>query len=662
MTDHELFLSINEPFAAGLFEDADASLMIRYAKAYKAFFEMADITPYESGRLYPSGVNSCYNGKYAVRPHNSNGFEVNFNALRQKSERAYELMKREYDLVVKFYDSPHCVGGMGWTHSFPNYSRILREGLNTYSARVDALPDGDFKESMKILLDAIRIYHSRCLEQLGEQNAPSEIIDALERVPFSAPKNLYEALLSINFIYYVDGCDDIGPIDKNLYAYYSGEPIDELEELLREFFSNVDVNNGWSGTLGPDYNEVTRAAIRAIKGGRRPNLQLLVRRDMPSWVWEECAVSLASSCGQPALYNCDLYKDGLRRLMPNISESDIDRIAFGGCTETMFEGLSCVGSDDAGINTALIFSDYMRRELVSAESFEDFYNGFIGYFREVFGAVIARLNEYRRTRALYRPALVRTLLVDDCLDMLTEFNAGGARYVYSLINIAGAINVIDSLCVLRELIYEKKKYSAGELLELMDARDPEFLRSAKSCISYGNDNDRADEMGARLVADIVASFKGHECYPRGSFYPVANQFTTYVDAGKSIPATPDGRAAGEPLCDSLGAIHNNDHKGATALLNSVAKLDVRKIIGTPTTNIRLSREQVAVALPALVNAFFERGGMQLQVSCLSREDILDAMAHPEKHASLAVRIGGYSEYFNRLSPELKQTVLERTEH
>ena len=341
MTDHELFLSINEPFAAGLFENADASPMIRYAKAYKAFFKAADIALYKSGRLYPSGVNSCYNGKYAVRPHNSNGFEVNFNALRQKSERAYELMKREYDLVVKFYDSPHCVGGMGWTHSFPNYSRILREGLNTYSARVDALPDGDFKERMKILLDAILIYHSRCLEQLGEQNAPSEIIDALKRVPFSAPKNLYEALLSINFIYYVDGCDDIGPIDKNLHAYYSGEPIDELEELLREFFSNVDVNNGWSGTLGPDYNEVTRAAIRAIKGGRRPNLQLLVGRDMPSWVWEECAVSLASSCGQPALYNCDLYKDGLRRLMPNIPECDIDRIAFGGCTETMFEGLSC---------------------------------------------------------------------------------------------------------------------------------------------------------------------------------------------------------------------------------------------------------------------------------------------------------------------------------
>ena len=54
--------------------------------------------------------------------------------------------------------------------------------------------------------------------------------------------------------------------------------------------------------------------------------------------------------------------------------------------------------------------------------------------------------------------------------------------------------------------------------------------------------------------------------------------------------------------------------------------------------------------------------MQLQVSCLSREEILDAMEHPEKHKNLVVRIGGYSEYFVRLSPELQQTVLQRTEY
>lgn len=53
--------------------------------------------------------------------------------------------------------------------------------------------------------------------------------------------------------------------------------------------------------------------------------------------------------------------------------------------------------------------------------------------------------------------------------------------------------------------------------------------------------------------------------------------------------------------------------------------------------------------------------MQVQISCLSREEILDAMEHPERHENLIVRTGGYSEYFNRLTPELKQTVLRRTE-
>ena len=56
------------------------------------------------------------------------------------------------------------------------------------------------------------------------------------------------------------------------------------------------------------------------------------------------------------------------------------------------------------------------------------------------------------------------------------------------------------------------------------------------------------------------------------------------------------------------------------------------------------------------------GGMQLQVTCASKEELLDALVHPEKYESLVVRIGGFSEYFNWLSPVLKQTVIDRTEY
>ena len=37
------------------------------------------------------------------------------------------------------------------------------------------------------------------------------------------------------------------------------------------------------------------------------------------------------------------------------------------------------------------------------------------------------------------------------------------------------------------------------------------------------------------------------------------------------------------------------------------------------------------------------------------------MSDPEKYNDLIVRIGGYSEYFNRLSDSLKKDVIQRTE-
>ena len=161
---------------------------------------------------------------------------------------------------------------------------------------------------------------------------------------------------------------------------------------------------------------------------------------------------------------------------------------------------------------------------------------------------------------------------------------------------------------------------------------------------------------------LTEALSQRECYPKGKFYAVSNQFTTYVYAGQGIPATPDGRAAGAPLCDSLGAIHGNDKKGPTALLRSVCKLPLEKIIGTPITNIRIAKNHLGKVLKPITSAFFAEGGMQLQVSCLSREEMLDAQKHPERHQNLVVRVGGFSEYFNRLDPVMQQTVIDRTEH
>ncbi len=657
----EQLFSVGEPYAAGLFEFEGHTPLYNFANAQRRFFELAELTHYDGGRLYPCGENirrNPENADMAVKPDYSYTYVFNHPHLHQKCPEGAEAMLALHQLVAPI-NTPHTVGGAGYTHCFVNYKRVLAEGLAGYRTRVTALPDGDFKEAMLLLLDGIEAYRKRCVAHLRQANADAALIDALEYVPEHPPRNIYEALVAWNFIFYIDGCDDIGALDRNLLPYYKGE---DIVDLLHELFLHVDVNDAWSGPLGPEYNELTRQCIRAVQHCRRPNLQLLVKPDMPDEIWQEVYASLATSCGQPALYNYERYMARLKSLMPEIPDEDWARLSFGGCTETMLEGVSNVGSDDAGINAALIFDRYLREHLADCPDFDSFYSGLVTRLRAEIAEVMDILNEYRRTRALYRPQPIHTLFVDDCIDKQRDFNDDGARWYWSVINVAGLINVIDSLSVIRTLVYEKKRYSPAQFIEKMDARDPDFLAEARACPCYGVDDDRADALGAAIAAEIYAAFDQRLCYPRGRYYPVSNQFATYADAGVPVAATPDGRCCSAPLCDSMGAIHGNDTKGPTALLNSVSKLPLDQVIGTPIMNLRMKKEHLDSLLKPLVTAFFERGGMQLQISCLSREEILDAMEHPENHRNLIVRIGGYSEYFNRLSPALKQTVLERTEY
>jgi len=65
---------------------------------------------------------------------------------------------------------------------------------------------------------------------------------------------------------------------------------------------------------------------------------------------------------------------------------------------------------------------------------------------------------------------------------------------------------------------------------------------------------------------------------------------------------------------------------------------------------------------SLYKAFFDGKGQQLSVTVLDREDLLDAKAHPENHQNLIVRVGGFSGYFTKLSPEIQDNVIARTDH
>ena len=143
-------------------------------------------------------------------------------------------------------------------------------------------------------------------------------------------------------------------------------------------------------------------------------------------------------------------------------------------------------------------------------------------------------------------------------------------------------------------------------------------------------------------------------------------FVTYAGLGSLVPATPDGRHAGEAIADSCGAMQGTDTNGPTALLLSTAAPDLSKAVGTPVLNVRLAKSLLSDTesrskIQALLMTYFNRGGMQLQVTVQDAETLRKALAEPEKYPELIVRIGGYSEYFQRLGHALQAEVVKRTE-
>jgi formate C-acetyltransferase len=65
------------------------------------------------------------------------------------------------------------------------------------------------------------------------------------------------------------------------------------------------------------------------------------------------------------------------------------------------------------------------------------------------------------------------------------------------------------------------------------------------------------------------------------------------------------------------------------------------------------------AVEALIKTHNAQGGTLVNINVISKQQILEAHADPEKYPDLVVRVTGYSAYFKMLSPEYRQQVVDR---
>lgn len=648
----ERFKAIGEYGAAGLYEEPERGLFYRKALGLRRFYENCALAPYEGKRLYPSGT---WDKGMKITP----SFLLGLDGCAE-DEKLQERFLADFKQSFNFIPEEHTVAGAIFTHSMPHYERVLKEGFCGYAERVKKLEDEDMREGLLHLVEGIRAYTERCVAYLKSVSADEELIAALERVPMQPARNLYEAIVGWNFVLYLDGCDNLGCVASGLYPYYKGE---DVTELLGNLFDNLDENCGYSMALGTDYNPLTLQCLEASKGRRRPMIELFVNEDTPQEIWDKAFEVIRTHNGQPAFYNEKDLLGGLKRRFPSIRDEDLKRFCGGGCTESMIAGLSNVGSLDAGINLALILTQIIKEKLPSAKSFEEFYDAYMAEVSAVVNRVTDAINYSRQEREKRNPLPMRTLLIDDCIDKGTEYNSGGARYSWSIINFAGVINVIDSLLVIRDFVFRDGLYSGAEVAALLKADDEEFIKRCKEhSLSFGTDHEEANAMASRLSTDVFSLTEGKELYKGEGFLAASIQFNQAAVAGEKVSATPDGRRSGTPLAESLGAIFAKDTQGPTALLKSVTSLALDRALGIPVLNFTINPEIDNKVLQSLILGYIQLGGIQMQITCTDKKMLMEAYENPEMHKNLVVRVGGYSEYFYRLSDELKRLIITRMIH
>lgn len=651
------FYELGEYGAAGMFETPDRSLFYRKALGLRRYWENCRLPVYEGKPLYPSGKQDR---DYAIAPCFMGGFTVMADREHTVAPELMAAYRRDFGKYQTTVPAEHSIAGNMALHSIPHYERVLREGLLSYIPRIEKIEDPDMRQGLLEIIAGIRCWVDRCVAYLTSVQAEPRLIRGLQQIPMQPARDIYEAVLCWNVVMYLDGCDNLGSLANGLLPYFRGE---NIVVLLENLYDNLDCNNGYSMALHTNYSPLTVQCLEAVKGRRRPMIQLFVDETTPQEVWDKAFEAIRTACGQPAFYNHKGILGGLKKKFPELTEEELYMFCGSGCTESQIAGYTNVGSVDSGINLLWILERSIYSRLAKAESFEAFYEGFLDDVRANVDIVTREISHSQRERAKYRPLPMRTLLIDDCIDNGVEYNNFGTRYKWSIISFGGMINVIDSLLVIRDTVFGEKKYTKAEFLKLLEESDEAFLHDCRHHpVSYGNDDPDANAMANRVSTDIYSMLDNKKPAMSSAFLPASIMFRSVANFGRMVGATPDGRPAHSPLCDSLAAIFGKDYNGPTALLSSVASLDQKRALGTPVLNFNIDPEIKNENLQALVLGYMALGGLQMQLSCVSAETLQDAYEHPDLHRNLVVRVGGYSDYFNNLTDEMKRMVIQRSIH
>jgi formate C-acetyltransferase len=525
-----------------------------------------------------------------------------------------------------------------------------------------------------------------------------EMARAAEWVAHGPPRTFREAVQLLWFVIlgvqYADSAHLVVPghLDRTLAPYYfddleagriSREEALQLIECLYILVNEtvpdglaVSVMVGGRDEHGEDVtNDLSYLCLQALRRTNLvyPTVGVCTHSGTPDALINLVVDLIAEGYSTPAFFGDETIQRGLARL--EVPPAERSRYINSTCVEITPSGASNVWVASPYYNLSAVLLEELFDEKWEDAEEADFDDFLTAYFTRLERAVVEgaeRQNQLRRDRARLGGKPLQSVFTRDCIETGRDIDRGGARYNWIECSFVGLANAADSLYAVREEVFRKKTTDIATLRSALaaDFANAEVLRQrlANAYPKYGQGDEEVDSLVGKIVEEADRICQGIRVEPNGSRYvPGAFVWIMHERLGRQTGATPDGRRAFTPFADGAGPAQGRESNGPTAAILSTTSWDHGRLIGGVAFNMKFTADLLQTdagksGLRTLLLTYLRRGGFEVQVNVVDVRTLRDAAAHPEEHRDLVVRVGGYTDYFTRLTPQMQQEVIRRTEY
>ncbi len=264
------------------------------------------------------------------------------------------------------------------------------------------------------------------------------------------------------------------------------------------------------------------------------------------------------------------------------------------------------------------------------------------------------------------PSPFGSILMGGCIGRALPLEAGGANTSLVGINILGLGTVVDSLHVLRDVVFQRGEMSLPDLAAAVAADFPdEAVRARLRQVPgrYGTDTEATNALVRRVssaVAEMVLAARLEaDVRPYPAFFGFGG------DIYDLRTASPDGRRKDELISYGVAPSTAVACSPTAALASAAQAAHGLAACGNPFS-LSLPGKDVegpegVQRIAQLVSGYFALGGSHVHLNVTSAEELRQARADPENHANLMVRVSGYSARFVTVDPRWQDALIERAE-